>query len=736
MIRRRALLLGTLAATGCEASGGAAAGGTPAASGSAPAAPADLPAGNAVRLRDASGSGASNYPLRLGRPFVAGEIAGAPQAVIGGMPVPTQADIKTRWPDGSVQHAILSFVVPHIPVSGSVTVAFANQPAVAATPTDRAALLDPALDFDAVMELTRDGKTQSASARTMLQNGDAVAWCQGAIAPTFVLADHSAARRYDIGPSARRPVRPIFHVTFWPALHKVHVRAIAENSNTETLEDIVYDVTLTAGLAKPDAVFRQEAVAHYAATRWTRSFWIGGAPESRIDIDHNLAYLARTKAFPNYDTSLRVPETALARDYTMWTARPKGLYGEGLWTKYMPSTGGRDDLGHQPAWVTRWLYTGDHRMFEITSGQAELAAAWPVHVREGNQAKRFDAAHQVPAIGRVLSVYARPSLWIFDARFTPRPEDAVPIEGPRIMSARGMSAGEWVDDGAHQADAFSALYVLTGDYYAFEQMQIWAGTYACKYDPSFKSTPPYGVHGSGVIWDQVRGNGWVLRNRVNAAYWSPDGTPEKAYFTTLIDDAIAFWEGAVGIEGTRFTHTRTWSDGDSIRGYHSPLHVFSEHGIGGGDPVDTTKAKMCYSPWMQNFFTFELAVAREKGYPTGPLLSYLAVALTGQFKDPEAYPFANVARYRIPTRRIDGTLIASWPEALAAVTEKTRDMRVWTLQNFNVGDGYPAYAYATTAMLTNEPGGAFAYGWMRDNAYTPFRSLYAQNPKWAILPRS
>jgi hypothetical protein len=56
-----------------------------------------------------------------------GEIAGVPQALLDGVRLPTQADVKLRWPDGSVKHAILSFVLPRIPSNGTLKISFANQ---------------------------------------------------------------------------------------------------------------------------------------------------------------------------------------------------------------------------------------------------------------------------------------------------------------------------------------------------------------------------------------------------------------------------------------------------------------------------------------------------------------------------------------------------------------------------------------------------------------------------------
>src|SRR5438445_332296 len=101
--RRRVLLgAGVLAASSFNVAGFA-------------ASPAKEPVRNVIQLRNASGSTLRDYPLRIGRPFVSGEIQSLPQAVLGNTKLRTQADVKTRWADGSVQYAILSLVVPQIP---------------------------------------------------------------------------------------------------------------------------------------------------------------------------------------------------------------------------------------------------------------------------------------------------------------------------------------------------------------------------------------------------------------------------------------------------------------------------------------------------------------------------------------------------------------------------------------------------------------------------------------------
>lgn len=704
MLRRRSLLFSTAALLGPVG-----------------ARAQDRPPANTLVLRAASGG---DVPVRFGRPFVQGEIHGAPQAVLGGTRLPTQADVKTRWPDGSVQHAILSFILPRAAAGGAATISFADADRTPGAALSRAAMLDPGFDFDATIRITHAAGTQVASARKMLEAGDYTVWCAGPIATTIILADHSAARRWDIGPEPLRPLRPIFQATFWPQIKRVEVRAIGEIANTEALTDLLYDLEVTAGAAAPASIYRQAQVPHYAATRWGGRFWVGH-PLPAVAIDHNLAYLTATHAFPNFDTSLHVPAAAIARDVARWEKAPRQLYEAGLWTRYMPTTGGRSEIGPYPDWHVRWLYSGDPRQFALVEGMAELAGAWPMQVREGNPAKRFDAAGQVPAIGLPVSVNARPSLWLFGELDKSRPEDRVRVQGERLLSnTYPKTGGGWVNDGAHQPDPYSAIYTLTGDYFMLEQLQFWAAVQAMSYNPFYKGPPA-----SGVIRDQVRGDAWVLRNRVHAAFLSPDGSPEKAYFTHLVEDALAYWEGVHGITGTRLEGSPLWRYGRSSP-FEPPLHQFAEvpPPMRPDAGLNLTLIKSYTALWQNYFVIFEIGRATEKGFPAGPLLTWVAVMLTSQFQDPQYDP-ANLIRYYHPVRDASGAFFRRWSDMLPAFQKPL------TLHPLQVSDAYGAYAYAASTMITHEPGGGVAYTWLRQHAYEPERPLYAENPKWAFVPR-
>jgi len=347
-------------------------------------------------------------------------------------------------------------------------------------------------------------------------------------------------------------------------------------------------------------------------------------------------------------------------------------------------------------------------------------------VREGNPAKRFDAQRQVPALGKVLSVHARPSLWLFDERGEAKPEDRVAVQGTRMLASKGPKfSGGWVNDGAHQPDPYSALYTLTGDPFALEQMQFWAARQALSYGPGSR-----GIGGSGIFMDQTRGCAWVLRNRVHAAFLSPDGTPEKPYFASLVGDAVAMWEGRLGIRGTHLENTPAWHNGDS-RAFRSPLHFIRDQGVRGDEHVLNERAKTVEALWQHYMLIFELGRAKEKGFATGALLSWFAEMLTAHFAQGPGYDPLNFQRYYTAVRDENGEFYKTWRDTVVAF--KDPEPKPF---NPDISDGYGVYACAASTMIVGEPGGVVAHEWLWRNGYEPLRSRLADNPKWAFLPRA
>ena len=112
------------------------------------------------------------------------------------------------------------------------------------------------------------------------------------------------------------------------------------------------------------------------------------------------------------------------------------------------------------------------------------------------------------------------------------------------------------------------------------------------------------------------------------------------YFDKLTRDFIAISEGERNIRKTSFENTPEWRWGHEVgRLPDSPLH-FWESGNGNfvQDPIDPGVARAAISTWEQNFLVYALGRAKELGYPTDALLSWLSANIVGQVTNPNYEP--------------------------------------------------------------------------------------------------
>jgi hypothetical protein len=480
-------------------------------------APVVVDATNQIFVTDKSGSTQTNYPMQFGRPFVCGEIAHYPQVIINGTPATTQADVKNRCTDGSAKFAVIAVMIPSIAANATVTLTFQDQLSGNNTALSTGDMLDASYDFNATIAISNSsvGGNGSVSARTMLSAGKCSAWTSGQIAQTMICADRSTSRIYDMGSSAWHSLHPEFIATFWPATHQVFVRYVGEVSNSMALEAFTADLTLTSGLASPTTVYQQTGVQHPDGVHWTRTAWVGGTPEPKINIKHNIGYLAATKMIPNYDASLVVIDPDY---YPRWQTANKSIGGEGFWRLAMGDVGYHPEIGVMPVWYMEYLYRGDYRDREIMLGQADLFGSFGWHIREGDPARYIDRAHTVSALGRTISVYTRPSYW-----FGPRDSansDSLIFRGPNIDNG-------WAMDDAHQPDPYTVPYMVTGDPYYLESLQLLTGTDTVILNPGLAPWARGGPY--AVIYGQVRAEGWLFRTRANAWAFTPDSDPMKTH---------------------------------------------------------------------------------------------------------------------------------------------------------------------------------------------------------------
>jgi hypothetical protein len=530
------------------------------------------------------------------------------------------------------------------------------------------------------------------------------------------------------------------------------VRFIGENADTLALQTQTYSLALSTGTPLAQ-VYTKPTFTQSGASRWTKVFWIGGAP-SAISIDHNISYIEATTFVPNYDTSVAITGSAVNNYCNNWKNANTDIGGAGNWTKNMPVTGSRPDIGPYPDWTVLWLYTGNSCLEAAARGNADLAASWTVHIREGAPGKimlRTDPPGSSTALGHVVSVSGRPTV-SGTGNFNTSAAD-------QIHTVGAMGTQGWNDDMAHEPEVASLVYTLTGDFWYLEEAWFWAS-----YDTAGElNYPPYQRFGAlGMLnHSQIRAMAWQLRNRVNTAFVSPDGTLEQNYFNTLVDDALACEEGARNITTTAYNGSTAWNlcrnqfaTSDSEAGFPgfkqvkpgtvTPLHQWAgggadfaqdEYGVcssTGGiqpSPCTTPTVLAATSFFESDYLLYSLGRAKELGYRSGALLSWLGSLYTGMLTDPNFNPFL-IDNGRVPTIKLDGSYFSTYADL------KTGYGPTWinrtSLGSGNDPDGYAAYAIAGISYLGQEPNGPAAWNFMRGHYNW---SVFMNLPKWAIAPR-
>jgi hypothetical protein len=728
---------------------------------------------NSVRITDQSGSAQPSHPFTISRVFVKGDIPHFAQASVNGTSVPTQCDVKTRWPDGSVQHALISFVAP-LTANGTITVSFVDQASGNNSGAmNQAAML--AANWGAQIEVT-NGSTVVANARQILTDWSGTGadarvtyWLQGAICTQVILEDRSPALAYDIGWDTYKPLHPIFVVTFYPGYPAgTKVEMILENMWTTKLEDQTYSLALKTGNPLGAAVYTKAGYSHIAETRWRKTFWSGVQPGT-VNIDFNLPYMISTQMFPNWDLSKAVPAGTVTTDVAQFNATDQGdLGGHSLWTQSMGQTGGRPDIGVFPAWYVRYLYTFNPGMRQLVMGSAEVSGYVPVHFRESASGTFFDSGHAVPAFGRALSIDARPTIYTPDFTYSgiAPPDKIVPIS---ITTKNG-----WGEDLGHEPGIVYIPYLLTGDWYFLEELYFY-GANALAY-----MNPGYGEYNRANSWgyfsvsDGERPQTWGLRDIAQAAFAAPDGTPEKAYFTEKVNNNIAVEEGEQNVVNGAFPppnpacpgytpgpSSNKWCYGRlSIGlGRSNPLHFMNEgEGIGQCDdprlvaPGTPYAGGRCHRPWMMGYKFHVLGHMQELGFPIGQLNQTQFLVLLHMIKDPAFNPWLSFSYVMPVIQNSTNTYFQTWGDVLLGYstsfpdacgpTYNLRTVTNWSECSSSVADftdpGYPHIMKGSASYLAawgvNDGAltGQAAWTWMVTNVGSGGAGV---NPQFEVLPR-
>ncbi len=637
-----------------------------------------------VTIADKAGVTTANYPMMLSIIFKQGDVADHVTAKIGAQSLTTQTDVKVRWPDNSVRHALVSFVIPTMPANGSVTVDLIDGGTNAnSTYLTKAQLL--ATDFDARMAITPAGEgTTTITARNLLNGiSDPEYWIKGDVCTEFLIRDFSQ--------NIDNQLNVQFYVRYFPGWDGFRVDSVVENCWCEYRGNVTYDFDLQLGNSNPQSVFSKTDFTHNVCARWHKVFWQGDTPPE-VEIRYDIHYLISTGMLPNYDTTLVVPEQTINNTYSGWLASAHDLMEPGLTRTEYPDTGGYADRPIYSMASVRYLLTMDNRQKAIVLAAGDTSGYTPVHFRESDPNRTF--------FNHIMSVDDRPTLW------TERLDYIYTDPADRLPSPIGPTNTIWHVDEPHQPSFAYIPYMITGDYYYLEEMY-----FVVSWDIP-DSNPKYRNYADGWIISECRGVAWVMRNLVDAAIMAPDAdTLEKNYFNDKIQNTIDRWHNVY------------------LNGDFPTTHHFVGQDIRTSEFED--RCKKYFSPWQDDFMMIVMAHMRDMGYDTQSVMDWVGDTLVNRFHNPDLNWYRG-APYHMAAMYDDGTGVlhkyATWPEVNAAwVSQPGPD-------HFNpIGDDdYPIIARAAMSYVLNLPNGQDVWNWY--DGILPGKNVLNASPGWAIVP--
>jgi hypothetical protein len=515
-----------------------------------------------------------DVPVTFGQVFAQGDLK-AGEILSGrlsnGATIPLQVNIKATHADGSIRHAIISAVIPSIAASSTATMALVKG---GSAPSGTVSL-DTFLrsGFSASAHAKIGGVDYYATAEDLLKSGKSVAWLSGPIATEWEV---DAPLRTASG--IQHPhLTAHFAIRWYPGANKTRVDVVVENNwaYEAAPQNFTFDASV---LVNGKSVYSKPGLIQYHHSRWRKLFWADGN-EPQVNVQHNTAYLIKSRAVANYDQNIKVPEAALAQMQTSWTGAITEPGGVGMANPYMPSTGGRNDIGLLPGWTVEYLLSMDKRAKMVTLGTADLSGSWSSHFRDkqtGLPVSVIDYPYMT-ILGRAGDAYNR----------TLKRSEAFPA-----CAGTNLCKSVNSHDSAHQPNLVYLPYLVTGDYYYLEELQFWAMWNV------FSDNPYYREFEKGLVQpDQVRGQAWSMRTLAEAAYITPDSHPLKTHFAKVLD-ANLDWYNTTYVSGTKTSNALgTNALGIITNGYS--LVYNNATGVG---------------PWQDDFFTQAIGHVADLGF--------------------------------------------------------------------------------------------------------------------------
>jgi hypothetical protein len=659
-----------------------------------------------IRFENTSATVAqTNVPVTFGQVFAQGDLL-ATDTLAGrlddGTTVPLQVDVKARHADGSVRHAIISAIVPSIAAAKVRTMSLVK----GGTAPTGAVTTDSLMrtGFSTAVHAKIGGVDYYASADDLLKSTKPTIWLNGPIATEWQVSAPLRTASGAVHPhlSAR------FAIRWYAGASKARVDVVVENdwAYEPSPQNFTYDASVLVG---GKSVYTKAALAHYHHARWRKLFWYNTtAPE--VNVKHDTAYLINSRAVPNYDQSVVVPDSALAAYKTKWTGAITEPMAVGMANPAMPGTGGRPEIGLLPGWTVSYLLTMDKRAKDVVMGTADLSGSWSSHYRDRNT-------------GRPISLADYPYMTVYGQSTDTMNKVTKQYEAFPACATTTACKTPNTHDPAHQPNFAYVPYLVTGDYYYLEELQFWAMW------NSFESNPAYRLYEKGLYKnEQIRGQAWSMRTTAEAAYITPDADPLKTTFTNILNNNLDYYNA---------TYTNNNIPANALGAITESHAMVYDSGTG-------------LAPWQDDFFTSAIGHISELGFDkANGLLAWKSKfpiqRMTGvgtcwidgaiysmKMRDSSTSPFyTTIAQAYNASHTADIlALQCASAEMAAKLGLKVGEMKGYASSTEGYpADMQPALAYAAAAGGT---AGKAAWTVFANRSVKP---AYGTGPQFAIVPR-
>ena len=663
-----------------------------------------------VKIQRASGPSGSSptsatAPVTFGQVFAQGDLpkSGSLSASLDdGTAVRLQVDPKASNPDGSIRHAVITALVPFDRYGKTTLLLNRNSSAPANSQgAGPAELLSNG--FKADVQIKLNGETYTASADELLRSTSKPSvWLSGPLVNEWHV---SAPLKNDKG-QAHPHLTARFAIRSYTGMHSATVDVVIENNwaYAPAPQNLIYDVVVSVA---GKAVYSKSALTHFHHARWRKVFWWGS--DNTVAIQHDTAYLIATKAVPNYDQSIRIAPLAIQKMDARFVGAATEPMGNGLAVPYMPTTGGRSDIGLLPGWAVSYLLSMNEITRKVTLGTADMSGTWSMHYR--NQ-----------ITDRPVSLIDFPYMTLVgSASDTYNPKTK---KSEAFPPCGGDCATPYSADTAHEPALTYLPYLVTGDYYYLEELQFWT-----MYD-LFQSNPGYRANIKGLFHQtQVRAQAWSLRDLTYAAYITPDADPFKKQFEQFLSDNLDWYNATYQPKGSQANVFGALIDANA-REY-----------------LDQT----AISPWQDDFFTSAVGRAVELGFDKAkPLLAWkaqfpikrmtdpgycwiAAAVYTFKVTDHNGAPFyTDMSSAYLASNPSDITALPCASSAMASALKlKTNEM----IGHSDEPEGFPSNMQPALALSVHSGVPGAQQAWQRFDSRS-VKPDYSVAPQFAIIPRN